>query len=94
MYYCESCFRFLFHPCLFRKFHDLRESEVKYFIKYYIVYISFRGGISIAIKYKQNINTYYIHNKMEFQSYTLYCTNEMQKNDILQTIKQHNEYVK
>jgi len=31
---------------------------------------------------------------MEFQSYTLYYTNEMQKNDILQTIKQHNEYVK
>ena len=31
---------------------------------------------------------------MEFQSYTLYYTNEIQKNDILQTIKQHNEYVK
>ena len=28
---------------------------------------------------------------MEFQSYTLYYTNEMQKNDILQTIKKHNE---
>ena len=43
---------------------------------------------------RHNINTYYIHNKMEFQSYTLYYTNETQKNDILQTIKQHNEYVK
>ena len=31
---------------------------------------------------------------MEFQSYTLYYTNEIQKNEILQTIKQNNEYVK
>ena len=31
---------------------------------------------------------------MEFQSYTLYYTNEIQKNDILQTINEHNEYVK
>ena len=43
---------------------------------------------------KTNINTYYIHIKMEFQSYTLYYTYETQKNEILQTIKQHNEYVK
>ena len=31
---------------------------------------------------------------MEFQSYTLYYTNEKQKNDILQTIKKHNECIK
>ena len=31
---------------------------------------------------------------MEIQSYTLYYTNEMQKNDILQTIKHYNEYGK
>ena len=31
---------------------------------------------------------------MEFQSYTLYYTNEIQKNDILQTIKEHNECIK
>ena len=31
---------------------------------------------------------------MEFHTYTLYYTNEIQKNEILQTIKQYNTHVK
>ena len=31
---------------------------------------------------------------MEFQFYTLYYANETQKNEILQTIQQHNECIK